>query len=130
MPFSEKWAMVGLMATWGTSRSSAAFPAVVVLLLLALVMAASAPTWASGSAERSGITDVMTPGSEVSALSTLPLQPFRGPEHLPRLGLPRHEAQPASVRPALAWSEADSASIRGPQQPGHRAAGSRSPPAL
>jgi hypothetical protein len=123
--------MVGLMATWGTSRDSTAFPAVVVLLLLALVMAASAPAWADGSVERSGVTGMMTPGSEVSALSTMPLQPFRGPEHLPRLGLPRHnDAQPASVRPALAWSEADSAGIRGPQQPGHRAAGSRSPPTV
>jgi hypothetical protein len=120
--------MVGLMATWGTSRDSAAFRAVAVLLLLALVMAASAPTWAGGGIERSGAAGVMTPGSEVSALSTLPLQPFRGPEHLPRLGLPRHDSPPASVRPALAWFEAGSASIRGPQQPGHRAAGSRSPP--
>ncbi|WP_336213908.1 hypothetical protein [Nonomuraea sp. LPB2021202275-12-8] len=116
------------MATWGTSRGSAAFTAVAGLLLLALVIVASAPTWAGGGVQRSSATDVMTPGSEVSAMSTMPQQPFRGPEQLHRLSLPRHRSEVAPVRPALAWPEGGSAAIRGPQQPGHRAAGSRSPP--
>lgn len=120
--------MVGLMATRGGTRASAAFTAVVGLLLLALVMVASTPRWVdSGAGQRVSATGVMTPGAEVSAVSTLPQQPVRM-EHLPRVWPTRHRAEPAPRAPASAWPEAGSAAIRGPQQPGHRTASSRSPP--
>jgi len=120
--------MVGLMATWSTTRGSAAFVAAVGLVVLALVIATSAPTWAPGNVQRSAATDVVVPGAEVSAMSTMPQPPVRNPEHLPRLWPARHRALPAPERPVPSWPEAGSAAIRGPQQPGHRAAGSRSPP--
>lgn len=118
------------MATRSITRGSTPFLAVVGLLLLALIVVASTPRWAEVGAavpQRTETAGVMTPGSEVTAVSTLPSQPARA-EHLPRLWPSRHlaVAEPAA-RPA-AWPEAGSAAIRGPQQPGHRADGSRSPP--
>ncbi|MFG1946386.1 hypothetical protein [Nonomuraea sp. NPDC048826] len=117
------------MATRSFTRGSTPFLAVVGLLLLALVMVASTPRWAGVPAvqQRSQTVGVMTPGSEVSTVSTLPSLQVRA-EHLPRLWPARQRAEAVPARPALAWPEAGSAAIRGPQQPGHRAAGSRSPP--
>ncbi|GAA4531206.1 hypothetical protein GCM10023096_72920 [Nonomuraea ferruginea] len=121
--------MVGLMATRSITRGSTPFLAVVGLLLLALVMVASTPRWAGVHPvqQRVQTAGVMTPGSEVTAVSTLPHQQVRA-EHLPRLWPARQRAETVSVRHAPSWPEAGSAAIRGPQQPGHRAAGSRSPP--
>jgi hypothetical protein len=121
--------MVGFMATWSTTRGSAAFKAAVGLLLLALIAVASTPAWAGGfQHEGSSATHVVTPDTEMSALSTPPQSPYRA-EHLPRPWPVRHRAVTAPTPPVAVWPESGSAAIRGPQQPGHRAAGSRSPPA-
>ncbi len=120
--------MVGLMVTWG-NRGSAALTAAVGLLLLALAMVACTPTWAGDvHGRQSSATDVVTPGSEVSMLSTLPPPSVRIPEHLHRLWPAGHRSEAAPETPDLAWPPAGSAAIIGPQQPGHRTAGSRSPP--
>ncbi|MEU7900193.1 hypothetical protein AB0B45_46090 [Nonomuraea sp. NPDC049152] len=116
------------MVTWG-DRGSAAFTAAVGLLLLALAMVACTPTWAGGVHDRqSSAPDVLTPGAEVSTLSTLPLPAVRNPEHLPSVWPVGHKDAAGPETLDLAWPAAGSAAIVGPQQPGHRTAGSRSPP--
>ncbi|MGI5271878.1 hypothetical protein ACQEUU_22180 [Nonomuraea sp. CA-218870] len=117
------------MATRSITRGSTPFFAVVGLLLFALVMIASTPRWAGAGPvhQRSQTVGVMTPGSEVTTVSTLPHEQVRA-EHLPRLWPARQHVEAAPARSARAWPEAGSAAILGPQQPGHRAAGSRSPP--
>ncbi len=119
--------MVGLMATWSTTRVSAAFKAAVHVVLLAILVVAATPTWAGATpSQHDVVTGVMPAGAEVSELATPPQPPVRA-EHLPRPWPDRHRAETPET-PALVWPQSGSAAIRGPQQPGHRAAGSRSPP--
>ncbi|WP_155352496.1 hypothetical protein [Acrocarpospora macrocephala] len=110
---------------------SASFTAAVGLLLLALVMFASTPAWATSDPGRESnqcATDVITPFTQTSAALALP--PITGaPGHASRLWPVASWAQPVSgTRPV--WPDAGSADIRDPQQSGHRAPGSRSPPTL
>lgn len=121
--------MVGLMATFWRTRGSTAFMAAVGLLLLALGLVAVTPTWAGGIHHRAAFAmEVVTPGAEVSTLSTLPTAAVRGTEHLPRLWPAGNRTQSVPETPGLTWPASGSAAICDPQQSGHRTAGSRSPP--
>lgn len=121
--------MVGLMATRSITRGSTPFLVVVGLVLLSLVVVASTPRWAGAGPvqQRSQTAGMTAPGAEVATVSTMPLQQVRT-EHLPQVWPVRQRPEATPVPAAPAWPEAGSAAIRGPQQPGHRAAGSRSPP--
>ncbi|HEX8007023.1 MAG TPA: hypothetical protein VF482_11410 [Trebonia sp.] len=112
-------------------RGSASFTAAGSFLLLALVMFASTPAWATSDPPRQSnpcATDVITPVTQApSALALPPMARALG--HASRLWPVSSWAQPVSAtRPV--WHDAGSADIRDPQQSGHRAPGSRSPPTL
>ncbi|WP_155338939.1 hypothetical protein [Acrocarpospora corrugata] len=115
----------------GRTPGSAAFTAAVGFLLLALAMFASTPAWAADTARQSSecSADVITPGTQVSSGLALPPTAARTPGLVSRLLPAPNWAQPASAFRQV-WPDAGSADIRDPQQSGHRAPGSRSPPTL
>lgn len=120
--------MVGLMGT-RSFRGSAALTSAAGLLLLALLTVVCAAAWGGGAqGQRYGAAAIIPAGAELSAMSTVPQPSVRGPDHLPRLGFAGHRVVPVAERPGLFWPAAGSAVIRDPQQSGHRAVGSRSPP--
>ncbi|SEL92791.1 hypothetical protein [Nonomuraea pusilla] len=125
-----------MTGSWRTPRRSIAFIGVMGLLLLAFLLVASSPAWygsdpAHRSAAASGQSWAL--GASDAQLSGLPPQGGGAREHhVLSLWRPlrgdRHAL--AAHLPLLASPGLDPGGIRDPQQLGHRAAGSRSPPLI
>jgi hypothetical protein len=108
-------------------RGSTALTWAVGVVLLALVALAGSPSWAPGGSRSDAAVDVITAGTQLSAMSTLPRPAVRCPEHLPRA----HPGDRPGCEPERQWGGApahDGPAIRDPQRQGHRLADSRSPP--
>ncbi len=125
--------MVGLMGTgfMGTTRmrGSTALTWAVGVLLLALVALAGSPSWAPGASRSGTALDVITAGTQMSVMSTLPRPAVRCPEYLPHAPSgDRPVCEPERRRGGEPAQE--SPAIREPQRQGHRSAGSRSPPGV
>ncbi|MEV0203415.1 hypothetical protein [Nonomuraea sp. NPDC050691] len=118
---------------WRTPRGSATFTGVVGLVLLSLLMIGSLPAWHGGDpAHRPAAAgQTWVPGAGDGQLSSLPPQNASVREHhVLWLALRGERATEAAHVPLLPAPGLDSAAIRDPQQVGHRATGSRSPPLI
>ena len=102
------------------------------LVLLSLLLTFVASAWSGGAApwpaKEAG--PIWSAGTDDALLSTLPPQPSTGREHHVLALWPplRGERHSQTRLPLLPSPGTDAERIRDPQQPAHRASGSRSPP--
>lgn len=135
MPFGALWAMVtGMTGPWRTAPGSIARLGVMGLVLLSMVLmvctnagSRAGAAHASASVSHSG----WTPDGLDARLSSLPPVQHVTARELHMLSLwPRGDRAPDAHLALLPRTGAEPAAFRDPQQLGHCAAGSRSPPSI
>lgn len=136
MPFPTGWAMVGLMTRswrlWRAPGGCLAHAGVLGLVLLSLLLAGSAPTSYGGPARPGALAgDAWVLGAWDTQLSgTLPQAAPSGREHHVLSLWPAPRGEQAGHPPAGPARSLAPVGPRDPQQVGHRAPGSRSPPLI